>query len=200
MTSFSKRMSEISGEAIKEILKHAGNPDLISFGAGSPAKEFLPIADIKNLINRILDEDGTKVLSYGVSEGWLPLRQAYLDHIAAPKGVKADVENIIITTGGSQALQLLVEIFINPGDVVFVESPTYLASLGVFDKYYAKSIAIETDEQGILIDDLEKKIKKYHPKILYTIPTFQNPTGNTLPLERRKRIAELASKYDFIVM
>jgi 2-aminoadipate transaminase len=200
MPSFSKRMNEVSGDAIKEILKHSANQEITSFSLGSPAKELLPISDIKNIVNRILDNYGTKVLSYGVTEGWMPLRKSYLDHIALPKGIKADVENVIMTTGATQAVELLVEVFINKGDVVLVENPTFLATLSVFDKYFANSIAIETDEYGMILDDLEKKIKKYNPKMLYTIPTFQNPTGKTLPLERRKRIAELASEYDFIVM
>lgn len=200
MPKFAKRMDTISGDVVDSILKYSSNPEILSFSLGSPARELLPIGEIKTIINKILDEDGTRVLSYGVTEGWLPLRKAYLEHLVHPKGVKADLNNVIITTGSTQAIELFAEIFIDEGDVVLVEAPTFFATLGVFDKFGAQSIAVATDEQGLIIEDLEAKIKEHRPKILYTIPTFQNPTGNTLPIERRKRIAQLASQYDFVVM
>lgn len=200
MPNFAKRMDAISGDVVDSILKFSSNPEILSFSLGSPAKELLPIGEIKNIINKVLDEDGTRVLSYGLTEGWLPLKKAYLEHLVHPKGVKADLNNVIITTGSTQAIEIFAEVFLDEGDTVLVEAPTFFATLGVFDKFGAQSIAVATDDQGLIIEDLEAKIKEHRPKILYTIPTFQNPTGNTIPLERRKRIAQLAAEYDFVVM
>ena len=200
MAKFAKRMGEVSCEAVDNILKYSADPKIISFSLGSPAKELFPVEDIKNILNKITNEDYIKILSYNQVKGWMSLREAYLEHIVRPKGVTAEIDNILTLTGSTQAIELLAQIFLDEGDVVLVESPTFFTSLGVFNKYFAKSIAVETDEFGMIMEDLEAKVKEYKPKFLYTIPTFQNPTGKTLPLERRIKIAELASKYDFIVL
>ena len=200
MYKFAKRMDQVTASAIRELLKLMADPEIISFGGGSPAVESFPIDISKDIIDKALTENGSQIFQYGITEGWKPLREAYLDHIAHPKGIKASLENVITTTGGTQGIQLLTDIFINPGDVVLVESPTYLTTLMVLRKYFVKCVPVESDEHGMIMEDLEAKIKTYHPKMLYCIPTFQNPTGKTLPLKRRQKIAELASTYDVIVM
>ena len=200
MYNFSKRIEEVSPGAVKNILKLMADPEIISFGGGSPAKESFPVDTIQDIVDKTLKDNGNKVLQYGVTEGWQPLREAYLEHIAYPKGVKASLENVITTSGATQGIKLSVDVFLDYGDVVLVESPTFLGTLMIFDKYFINCIPVETDENGIIIEDLELKIKKYNPKMLYCIPTFQNPTGKTLPLERRKKIAQLASTYNFIVL
>ncbi|MGG1661548.1 PLP-dependent aminotransferase family protein [Brevibacillus sp. NRS-1366] len=200
MYNFAKRMGEVSASPVREILKLMADPEIISFGGGSPAKESFPIDTIQDIIDKALQENGHQVLQYGVTEGWKPLREAYLEHIAYPKGVNASLENVITTTGATQGIQLATDVFLDPGDVVLVESPTFLSTLMVFKKYFVKCVPVETDEHGMIMEDLEEKIKKYHPKMLYSIPTFQNPTGKTLPLDRRKKIAELASTYNMMVM
>lgn len=200
MYRFADRMGQVSASAIREIFKALANPEIISFGGGSPANESFPIDVIKDITDKALVEKGEKILQYGITEGWPALRQAYVEHIAKPKGITATVDNVIVTTGASQGIQLLADVFLNPGDVVLVESPTFLGVFSVFNKYFVKCVPVSMDEHGLIIDDLEAKIKEHNPKMLYTIPTFQNPTGRTLPIERRQQVATLASQYNFIVL
>ena len=200
MITYADRMKNVSGEALNDILKYSSDPSIISFSLGSPAKEVYPIEKIKEIMSTVMEKDAIRILSYGMSEGYMPLREAFLNHIAIPKGIKADIENILITTGATQGIELISQTFINPGDVVLVESPSFLTSLQVFLKYGATLVGVNMDTDGIMCEDLECKIKKYNPKMLYTIPTFQNPSGKTLPSHRRKKIAELADKYDLLVV
>ena len=200
MYQFSKRMDTVSSSAIREIFKAMADPEMISFGGGSPANESFPIDKIKEITDELLSEKGNQILQYGITEGWGPLKEAYLKHIAHPKGIKGEVENVIVTTGAFQGIQLIADAFLDPGDVVLVESPTFLGVFSIFNKYFVKCVPVAMDEHGLVMEDLELKIKEYQPKMLYTIPTFQNPTGRTLPVERRKKIAELASKNNLIVL
>lgn len=200
MVQFADRMNRVSGEAVREILKMMADTEIVSFGGGSPAKETFPVDIIKEIVDSSLSKNPTGLLQYGLTEGWMPLRKAYLEHIVQPKGVKADLENVMILTGSTQGIGLLAEIFLDPGDYVLVESPTFLSTLSVLKKFDAKCIAVQVDDDGMVIEDLEEKMKQYHPKMLYSIPTFQNPTGRTIPADRRKKIAALAAKYDVIVL
>ncbi|CAM5219240.1 2-aminoadipate transaminase OS=Ureibacillus acetophenoni OX=614649 GN=SAMN05877842_10633 PE=4 SV=1 [Ureibacillus acetophenoni] len=200
MYQFADRMGQVSASAIREIFKALADPEIISFGGGSLANESFPIEVIKEITDQALTEKGPKILQYGITEGWPALRQAYVDHIAKPKGINATVDNVIVTTGASQGIQLLADVFLNPGDVVLVESPTFLGVFSVFNKYFVKCIPVSMDEKGIIVEDLEAKIKEHNPKMLYTIPTFQNPTGRTLPVDRRQKVEELASEHNFIVL
>jgi 2-aminoadipate transaminase len=197
--SFAARLDHVSGAAVKDIISMMVDPSITSFGGGSPANESFPIAEIKEIVNQVLTDSPYELLQYGKTEGYLPLREAYLEHIVLPKGVRADVQNVITVSGGTQGFDLATQAFVDPGDVVLLESPTYLTVFNVLRKLGAEIVAVKTDENGIRIDDLEEKIQRYHPKMLYAIPTFQNPTGRTLPVERRKRIAELAGEYNLIV-
>lgn len=200
MIEFSNRMKNVSASAVREILKLMADPNIISFGGGSPAKEAFPLLAIKEITEEILNNNSYAALQYGISEGYVPLREAYLKHIAHPKGVVADVDNVLIVTGATQGINLAIDVLLNPGDVVLVESPTFLTTLMVLNKYEVKCIEVETDDQGMIIADLEDKIKKYNPKLLYSVPTFQNPTGKTLPLDRRKKLASLASENNMFVI
>ena len=200
MYQFADRMGQVSASAIREIFKALADPEIISFGGGSPANESFPIDVIKDITDKALTENGPKILQYGITEGWPALRQAYVEHIVKPKGLEASVDNVIVTTGASQGIQLVADVFLNPGDVVLVESPTFLGVFSVFNKYFVKCVPVAMDEHGLIIEDLEAKIKEHNPKMLYTIPTFQNPTGRTLPVDRREKVAELASEHNFIVL
>jgi len=193
-------MGEVSSSAVREIFKAMADPEMISFGGGSPANESFPIDEIKEITDKLLTEKGHQILQYGITEGWAPLKQAYLDHIAHPKGIKGSLENVLVTTGASQGIHVIADAFLDPGDVVLVESPTFLGVFSTFDKYFVKCVPVAMDEHGLIMEDLEAKIKEHNPKMLYTIPTFQNPTGRTLPLERRQKVAELASQYELIVL
>lgn len=197
---FAKRMDRVSGEAIKEILSYMSDPNIISFGGGSPAKESYPLEFVREAMNKAIETVPYQMLGYGQTEGWKPLREQYLEKMVRAKSIKADLDNVAIGTGGTQGYDLVTQAFVDEGDVVLVESPTFLTAIMTLHKLGAKLVAVETDEYGIRMDDLEEKIRRYSPKVLYVIPTFQNPTGWTLPTERRMKVAELASRYDVIVI
>jgi len=126
--------------------------------------------------------------------------KAVADHLLKPKGIDAQMEDILILTGGLEAMNLMCQVFIDPGDVILVETPTFVHSVEIFDMFEAELIPVKTDEFGMDPDDVERKIKEHNPKMVYVVPTFQNPTGRTLPFERRKRLAEIGSKYDVIIL
>ncbi len=200
MVQFAKRMEGVSGSVIREILKLMGDPEIISFGGGNPAKESFPIDLVEQLAHEVLEQNGANILQYGTTEGYGPLRESYLAHIARPKGIVAEPENVLPLTGSMQGLDLITKVFVDPGDVVLVESPTFLGALQAFYTYQANCIPVNMDDEGVDLNDLEEKIRTHRPKLFYVIPTFQNPTGKTLRVERRKAIAALAEKYDFIVI
>ncbi|MCL2492700.1 MAG: PLP-dependent aminotransferase family protein [Clostridiales bacterium] len=200
MYHYSERIGRVNASAVREILKLMADPEIISFGGGSPAKEALDGDVIREIANKLLTEKPDTMLSYGITEGWEPLRQAYVDHIARPKGVNVTADHVLVATGATSGILLASDVFLNEGDTVLVESPTFLSILMVFNLFNCNCVPVETDDDGMLMDDLEAKIKNHRPKLLYTVPTFQNPTGRTLSLERRKRVAELAGQYEMIVM
>ncbi len=204
MVKFSKRMDNMqeSAAVIRGLFNAMSNPGMISFGGGALAKESLPVDTLREISQDILRKDsrGFEALSYGPVEGIKDLREVVVEELLGPKGVEADPDNIMILTGGLEAMNLMCQIFIDPGDVILVESPTFVHSVEIFDMFQAKCVSVEMDDNGMDVEDLEEKIKAYNPKMVYVIPTFQNPTGRTLSLERRKRVAELGSKYDVIIL
>ena len=193
---------EKTANIIKGLFGAMSNPDMISFGGGAVAKEALPIDQTLAIANDILGSGGkgAEALSYGPVMGIPQLRQAVADHLLKPKGVDAGMEDILILTGGLEAMNLMCQVFIDPGDVILVETPTFVHSVEIFDMFEARLVPVKTDEFGMDPDDVEKKINEFGPKMVYVVPTFQNPTGITLPLERRKRLAELGSKYDVVIL
>jgi len=200
MTKFAARMDGVSGSVIREILKMMGDPEVISFGGGNPAKESFPIDTVEQIAHEVLEKNGAGILQYGTTEGYAPLRASYLEHVARPKGVVAGEENVLTLTGSMQGVDLVTKVFVDPGDAVLVESPTFLGSLQAFNTYQAHCVPVEMDAEGVDLNDLEAKVRAHHPKLFYVIPTFQNPTGKTLGEERRRAVAEMASKYDFVVV
>ena len=200
MTAFAHRMDGVTGSAIRELFKLMGDPEIISFGGGNPAKESFPVETVERITSEILAKDGVNILQYGATEGYMPLRRAYLEHIAAPKGLSGDVDEVLVTTGSMQGLDLACKVFLNPGDTMLVESPTFLGALQAFTIYQANKIPVPMDDEGVIIEALEELMRTKHPKLFYCIPTFQNPTGRTLGMERRRKIAELAEKYDVMVL
>lgn len=200
MFRFAQRMSGLSGSVIREILKLMGDPEIISFGGGNPAKESFPLDLVESIAHEVLEANGANILQYGTTEGYAPLRESFLNYIARPKGVIAETENVLTLTGSTQGLDLISKIFIDPGDVVLVESPTFLGTLQSLNSYQANIIPVKMDDIGVDLNDLEEKIKKYNPKLFYIIPTFQNPTGKTLPEDRRRAVAALSEKYDLVVL
>lgn len=204
MSKYAKRMKTMEEPAniIKGLFSSMNNPGVISFGGGAIAKECLPVDIVREITSDIMtvEKRGYEILSYGPVIGVKDLRDVIVKELLAPKGVKANADNIIITTGGLEAMSLMCQLFIEPGDVILVESPTFVHSVETFSMFEAKCVAVEMDDDGMVTQELEEKIIKYNPKIVYVIPTFQNPTGRTLSLERRQKIAELGSKYDVIIL
>ena len=198
---FANRMLSLKASEIREILKIAENPEIISFAGGLPAPELFPIDAIKEANRLVLEEDGQNALQYSTTEGFTPLRQWISSRMNHNLGTSFDTENIIITHGSQQGLDLLGKIFLNEGDVVLCESPTYLAAISAFRAYGCDFIEVPTDDDGMIISALEEILKTTkNIKLIYTIPTFQNPTGRTWSLERRKAIADIANKYKTIVI
>ncbi len=204
MPAFAQRVAamEKSAAIIRSLFGSMTDPEIISFGGGSPAKEALPIDILREITNDVMSvgKRGVEALQYGNPMGLYDLREAVAHELLAPKGVHTRVDNVLIVSGGLETMNLICQLFINPGDVILVESPTFIHCVEVFEMFQARCVSCAMDEDGVIIEDVEEKIKIYHPKIIYTIPTFQNPTGRSLSLERRRRLAELGGKYDVIVL
>ena len=193
---------ENTASVVRNLFNAMGDPETISFGGGAPASEGLPIDQVREICNEVIRKDkrGVEALQYGAVLGVKDLREAVCNVLINPKGIAASPDEIMIVNGGLETMNLLCQVYIDPGDVILVESPTFVHCVEIFEMFQAKCIAVECDEQGFVIEDLENKIKKYNPKFVYVIPTFQNPTGKTLPVDRRKKVAELGSKYDVIIL
>jgi 2-aminoadipate transaminase len=180
--------------AIRELLKLTAEPDIISFAGGLPGPDVFPAKEFRVACMHVLEEHGPEALQYGTTEGFKPLRQMIARH-AERYGITAGPENILITCGSQQALDLIGKVFIDPGDRVVVEKPTYLGALQAWNAYEANFVGVPTDADGIRIDELEKTLEA-GGKFVYIMPNFQNPTGVTLSLERRKRLVQLAAQYE----
>ena len=190
---------EARSSAIRELLKQGdGKEGFISLGGGYPAPESFPLEIIKSLENTVFEKYGPNILQYGSTEGFKPLLEALPNFLSRKnRQVIASPENIAITAGSQQALDIIGRMFINPGDKIAVESPTYLGALQAFNLSQAQYVEIKTDENGIIPESLEQAfVNNPEIKFLYMIPTFQNPTGNIIPLERRQKIAEILKKYN----
>ncbi|MEG1812228.1 MAG: PLP-dependent aminotransferase family protein [Clostridia bacterium] len=194
----SQHLRPINGSAIRAIFHLLGKPGMISFAGGNPAASALEPDVIAEISSEVLKQYGWVLLQYGATEGFAPLRESIAQFVQ-PAGVNAEPSHILPTQGSGQALDLLVKATCDEGDVVLVESPTFLGALQTFETYGVKLVALPSDEMGVIPEEAEKLIVQAHPKIMYLIPTFQNPTGKTLPLERREKMAALAEKYGVIL-
>ena len=196
---FAGQMKDITGSAIRDIFKLLGKPGMISFAGGNPSNSALEPDVVRGLACEAIDRYGTNALQYGGTEGLPGLRAGIADYLSSTAGVRCTADNILPVQGSSQAFDLLLKTLIDPGDVILVESPTFLGAIQAMRIYKAQLIAMPMDEGGVIIDEVEKLVKQHHPKMMYIIPTFQNPTGRTLCLERRKALAEMAAKYGFVI-
>ena len=194
---FAHRFDQISGSAIREIFKMIAKPGMISFAGGNPAASALPDAECAEIARDVLQNDGKRILQYGATEGYPPLLESL--HAYVEQQLGCTVPAVLPVTGSTQAMDLLCKALIDPGDVILVENPSFLGNMQCMRLYQATLVPVESDENGIIPEKLEEAMRQYHPKLLYTIPTFQNPTGITLSADRRKPIAELAAKYHVVV-
>lgn len=194
----SKHMEPINGSAIRDIFKLLGVPGMISFAGGNPSNSALEPDVVGGIAQDVLKKYGPMLLQYGGTEGFMPLRESTAEFLKGC-GVETTAEEILPTGGSTQAIDLLLNAVTDPGDTVLVESPTFLGTLQAMAIRGLKTVAIPTDENGVIPEAAEELIKKHSPKMMYIIPTFQNPTGVTLNLERRKQLAALAEKYGVIL-
>lgn len=199
--NFAKRMSAIKASEIREILKVTAQEDVISFAGGLPAPELFPIDEINEISRIVLEKEGAKALQYTTTEGYVPLREWIAGRMNERLGTRFDRDNILITHGSQQGLDLSGKVFLDEGDTVLCESPTYLAAISAFRAYGCSFIEIPTDGKGMVTEVLEDVLRRTgNVKLIYVIPTFQNPTGKTWSLERRRELAELSSKYGVAVV
>ena len=208
LPDISKKLStsakSMKRSAIREILKLLKNPEIISFAGGLPSPDSFPVKEIKEITSMVLDTQGASALQYGTTEGDPDLREMLLKRHNG-QGLSVGHENLAISTGSQQALDILSKIFIDRGDCVICGLPSYLGGLSAFSIYGAQLQGIPFDEYGMRADELEKTLKKLHKenqkvKFIYVIPDFQNPAGITMPGSRRKEILKIASKYDLLII
>lgn len=192
----------LKASEIRELLKLTTMPEIISFAGGLPAPELFPTEDLKKVDEAVLTKEGQAALQYGTTEGYTPLREQIAGRMKKSFMVDCTPENIVITSGSQQGLSLLAQIFLNPGDVVLVESPTYLGAINAFKLCGPEFVEVPTDDKGIIPEELEKILAKYGDRVrmMYVIPEFQNPTGITWPMERRKAFMDIINRYDFPVL
>ncbi len=195
-----KRLDNVETSAIRELFKLLGKPGIISVAGGFPDSAMFDVPGITQAVNKALAEEAGGALQYGATEGYDPLR-AQLAAFMAQKGVKNIApDQLIVTTGSQQALDLLGKTLIDPGSKVIVEGPTFLATIQCFRLYGGDLVSAPIDADGVKVDELEELIKQHKPRFVYLIPTFGNPSGAMLSLERRKRVLELAVKYQTLII
>lgn len=196
---FASRLDNVETSAIRELFKLLGTPGIISFAGGFPDSAMFDVEGLKEASAKALDEEPGGALQYGATEGYEPLR-TQLSAFMKTKGVDVAPNGLIVTTGSQQALDLLGKTMISPGDKVIVEGPTFLATIQCFRLYGAELISAPVDANGVKTDELEKLIAEHQPKFVYLIPTFGNPSGAMLSLERRKKVLEMAVKYQTLIV
>jgi DNA-binding transcriptional MocR family regulator len=196
---FADRLNNVETSAIRELFKLLGKPGIISFAGGFPDPALFDVKGIRASSDAVLTANPGPVLQYGATEGYGPLREG-ISAFMANKGATVKPEGLIVTTGSQQALDLIGKCMISPGDKVIVEAPTFLATIQCFRLYGAQIINAPIDADGVDVDQLEKLIEEHKPKLVYLIPTFGNPSGATLSLERRKRILEIAARTHTLVV
>ncbi|MFN8427278.1 MAG: PLP-dependent aminotransferase family protein [Anaerolineales bacterium] len=187
------RTQQMSSSVIRELLKLTEQPDIISFAGGLPAPEVFPVEQFREACNYVMDHFGPQSLQYSTTEGYRPLREMIARHISRFSS-EVGADNILITSGSQQALDFVGRLFVNRGDYIVVESPTYLGALQAWNAYGAQYIPVRADEHGMIVDELEAALR-VGPKFIYVLPNFQNPSGSTLSLERRKQLVKIADKY-----
>lgn len=198
---FSDRVSNLKPSAIREIFKYAADPEVVSLSAGNPSPDAFPAKAIAEISEDVLKNNPISVLQYSVSEGYTPLRQHLRDYMKREHNTGSENDDIIITTGAQQIMDLCSKALLNEGDVVICEAPSFIGSLNTFRSYNAKLVGVTVESDGMNIEELENAlITNPNAKIIYTIPNFQNPSGVTTCLEKRKKIYELAKKYGVLIL
>ncbi len=198
---FSEKVSHLQASAIREILKFTSEPGVISFAAGNPAPEAFPVETVREIASELFQNDPISVLQYGITEGYLPLRNLMKERMQAQGNFKEDSEELIITSGAQQVMELACKSMCNPGDTLICEAPSFIGSLNAFKSYNVNLVGVPLDDEGMNPELLEKALKENpNTKLIYLILNFQNPTGKTTTLKRRKELYALAQKYDTMII
>ncbi len=197
MTAFSDRIKTLQPSAIREILKFTSYPDVISFAGGNPAPEAFPVTEIKEIMNEIMEQEPITALQYSVSEGYTPLREKIKDDLNKKGILNWNNDDVIITAGAQQVMEMTAKVLCNEGETIICEEPSFIGSLNSFRSYNSRLVGVPMDDEGIDPEKLENALKTYRrTAFIYVIPNFQNPTGRTMSLERRKQVLDLAYKYN----
>ena len=197
---FAERTNNMEGSAIRELLKLTQKPEVISFAGGMPAPELFPVAEMIEVSKKVLEESGRVAMQYTTTEGYAPLRKHLANRMNDKLKTNVDADDILITNGSQQCLDFIGKAFLDKDDIVLCESPSYLGAINAFNAYQPKFIDVPTDENGMIMEELEKILQENdRVKFIYVIPDFQNPSGRTWPLERRKKFMEIINKYEIPV-
>ena len=201
MYNFADRMVNVKASDVREILKVTARPEIISFAGGLPAPELFPIEPIREASDAVLRESGRVALQYGPTEGLPRLREQIAERMLKKNAIHTDIDHIIMTAGSQQGLDYCGMLFLNPGDAVVMESPSYLGAINAFNLYQPNFLEVPTDENGMIMEELDKTLtENKNVTLIYVIPDFQNPSGRTWPLERRKQFMEIVNKHDVYVI
>ena len=199
--TFANRMDRLKGSAVRELMALTARPEVISFAGGMPAPELFPVEKVKEACIAMLDEMGQKALQYAPTEGYIPLREQIVERMEKRLHIKTDIDHVLVTSGSQQGLDFSARIFLNPGDVVLVESPSYLGALNAFNACEPTYVEVPTDDYGMIPEELERILETTeNVKLIYVIPDFQNPSGKTWSMKRREHFMELVNKYEIPVI
>lgn len=199
-TLISNRAANLGSNIIRDILKVVSKPGMVSLAGGIPAPESFPMQIIGELSKTVMEKYSSRAFQYDPTEGFPPLRRVLSEYLSTMRGLNAEPEDVLIASGSQGVLDAIGKILINPGDRVAVEAPTYLGAIQAFTPYEPVFVSLETDDEGLIPESLENTVKEQKIKFIYLVPTFQNPTGKTIPLDRRKRIAEIVNKHQVLLV
>ncbi len=199
--TFANRICGLKPSAIREIFKYAADPTVVSLSAGNPAPDAFPSEALREISERLMKENPVLALQYSVTEGYAPLREALKEYMKTDYNIGRDFDDLIITSGAQQVMDLMTKALVNEGDEVVCESPSFIGSLNTFRSYGAKLLGVPMDEDGMNMEALEEVLRTHQKvRFIYTIPTFQNPSGITMSCDKRKRLYELALKYNVLIL
>lgn len=196
---FADRVKPLKASAIREMFKLMAKPDMISLAGGNPSSELFPGDELSKIAGKILMTNATGALQYGTTDGYAPMKECARQRAQKVNSVK-ETDKILVTTGAQQAIDLAAKVLVNKGDKVVVEAPSFIGTLNSLRSYQAELIGVPVESDGMNVDILEEVLKNNDVKLIYTIPTFQNPSGTTMSLQKRKRVLELAGKYDAVII
>ena len=201
MVEFASRMNLLKGSEIRDLLKLTAKPDIISFAGGMPAPELFPVEQMEKASQAVLEENGRAALQYSSTEGFPRLREQIAQRMLEKNNIHTDADHILITSGSQQGLDFSARVFLNPGDVVLLESPSYLGAINAFKTCEPTFVEVPTDDGGMIMEELEKILQTTERvKMIYVIPDFQNPTGRTWDLQRRQKFMEIVNRYEIPVI